>query len=376
MGCEVQQTREADGVESSLQCRLVERIETAERFPAFDVLRVVGALLVIFSHSFAVVGRAEPLPFHLAAFPVTWGGVGVGLFFVASGFLLVASWHRDNNLQRFALRRVARIWPGYMAAVLVTAIVIGGIATDWSRLDYFTSGATWSYVAHNAVMSPIVLRIPGLFGNLPFPEANGALWTLAYEVVAYICLAAVGAVGLLRRRWFMPAVFAALVLLAGLGLGRSIVPLPGRAINGIEAYRLVFLGSFFAGGAAWATAHLSRGRWMAGTGVAMLAGAVALDEALLFLPGLVLVVIFAGTSSGPAASLLDGRTDISYGLYLYGWPVQQLLVWTGVAPSAWWLNFVLAVAATAPLAYLSARLVERPAQQRLRQRLGSRALTS
>ncbi len=81
------------------------------RYPLFDVIRLVAALLVIFSHSFTTTGHREPLPIHLGHLGVTWGHVGVAIFFVTSGFLVTESWHRRPEAGGYLLKRLLRIWP-------------------------------------------------------------------------------------------------------------------------------------------------------------------------------------------------------------------------------------------------------------------------
>ena len=94
---------------------------TNERFDSFDLLRAVGALLVLVSHSFALTGRPEPVVPGVASY----GGLGVAIFFSISGYLITLSWHRDPRLGAFLVKRSLRIFPALFVVVLLAAFVLG-----------------------------------------------------------------------------------------------------------------------------------------------------------------------------------------------------------------------------------------------------------
>ncbi len=139
----------------------------AQRYPLFDVIRLVAALLVIFSHSFTTTGHKEPIPIHLGKLGVTWGHVGVAIFFVTSGYLVTESWHRRPEGGGYALKRLLRIWPAFLVVILLSVFVVGPIVTDASLQSYFTGGHTWGYLLHNSFMAPIVFTLPGVFRHQP-----------------------------------------------------------------------------------------------------------------------------------------------------------------------------------------------------------------
>src|SRR5205085_12184353 len=101
----------------------------------------------------------------------------VAVFFAISGFLVVGSWTRDPHLLRFAGRRVKRIWPGLIVAVLFTAYVVGPVFTHLSLRNYLGSGGTRDWVVAKVLMQAGNV-LPGLFTSNPMHIANGSLWTL------------------------------------------------------------------------------------------------------------------------------------------------------------------------------------------------------
>src|SRR3954470_23246436 len=90
----------------------------------FDVLRLIAAMLVLFAHSFDLLGRPEPLGY------LGWGDVGVTIFFAISGFLVARSWALNPRLGPFAAKRALRLMPGLIVAVLFCALVLGPIMTS------------------------------------------------------------------------------------------------------------------------------------------------------------------------------------------------------------------------------------------------------
>ena len=129
---------------------------------------------------------------------MTWGHIGVAIFFVTSGFLVTESWRRRPGAGGYLLKRVLRIWPAFLMMIGLSVFVVGPIVTDRSLHSYFTSPQTWGYLLHNAVMSPITFLLPGVFRHQPLSGVNGSLWTLPFEVLAYLALLLLATTRLLR----------------------------------------------------------------------------------------------------------------------------------------------------------------------------------
>lgn len=116
----------------------------ASRYAAFDVLRILAALGVIFSHSFALAGYHEPT-LNIGTLHFNFGQLCVGVFFSISGFLIAASWDRDPSVVRYSRRRFARIIPGLFVCLVLTAFVVGPLVTDLPLRTYlFHSHPVWT----------------------------------------------------------------------------------------------------------------------------------------------------------------------------------------------------------------------------------------
>ncbi len=306
-----------------------------------DLLRLIAALAVIVSHAWPLAlgpGAAEPLE---ALTGRSLGGWAVTLFFFLSGFLIVQSAERRSALA-FWTARARRILPGLTVALLATlvlAVSFGGTPDATEAARYVLRGLSLFGLEH---------QITGAFAANPYPHAvNGALWSLQYEVAAYaICFAAVR-VGLMRGMGLEAFVAVAL----GMAFCTALLPL--RA----AAFAPLFL-AFTLGMAAWRMrALLPMAPWLLilPVAAAILAKGSPLGDiaATVAFAHAALLVAFRL----PALTLAE---DISFGLYIYGWPVGQSLValLPGIAPVELAL---LTILSTLPFAMASLALVERPA---------------
>lgn len=169
----------------------------------FDTLRLFFAVLVIFSHSFAL-GRGsdngEPL-FLLTRGQITLGNLSVWAFFVISGFLIAQSWMRSPNPLKFLKRRVARIYPGFIVAALLSALVLVPIAANPATRHPVAIG---SFLLQTLRLQ--VFDAPPIFIHNAWPNTlNGSLWSVPFEFWCYIGILLLGVAGMLRRRWLVAA---------------------------------------------------------------------------------------------------------------------------------------------------------------------------
>lgn len=329
----------------------------------FDLLRLVAALCVVVSHALLLSGSPEPVPLRWGATPWSLGVCGVAVFFVVSGFLVSRSFDADPVLGRFALRRAARIWPALVAVVLLTALVIGTAVTSLSAREYLAAGGTWTYVARNLLLAT-ELYLPGVFSENPSTVVNGSLWSLPLEVGCYLVVAGLGVTGLLRRRRVL-LVLTAVVLAWAAAIDAGLLPPAGTGTLERLAPALVAL---FLLGMCGHAVGLPRSPWWAVAAVGTVLAVQVVHVPALGYAAFALLVLLAGTTSTAAASRLRSLGDPSYGTFLWGWPVSQLLVLAGVSGP------VPIVAASAVLAvacgYASWWLIERRSLRAAHDRLG------
>lgn len=290
--------------------------------------------MVIHHHVYPLSGRAAP-----TFFATDYGALGVGIFFVISGYLVSGSLARSATIGDYIKKRLLRIEPGLIVALLVTALALGATVTTLPLGDYLTSPQVWLYVARNALLYPVDYALPGVFAANPFPAVvNGSLWTLRLEFSCYLALAALSAVKLLR-----PRVVTALTLAAAVGLVALRLVWPPEAGWLRLADVSVLNGYLFLGGV-WLHLHGKALPWWApAIGIALLATP-------LWALGLPAVVLGLGRMTAPKLP-----ADLSYGLYIYAFPLQQVLAMNGM------LSLWTSMAATLPFAAASWFLIEKPA---------------
>lgn len=306
----------------------------------FDGLRLIGALLVLCSHQFALAGHPEPqfLPGRFA----TFGALGVYIFFAISGYLVCQSWRADPNAHRFIERRFLRIWPGMAVAIVLTGIVVT-IAT----------GAEWVKLA-SYLRNLVCLRCDeGLFFPAhPHQNLYGSMWTIPLEVYCYGLLLAAG----MLARTRLPLL---VTVIAGFVLASPFINSVELSLMNLR-WPVGYHGAFFLAGCVIAfNPQLIKRAWLP------ILGGVALlmrdkdQAAILFI--LAPAVIWVGLQSWPVLRSAGRWGDLSYGIYLYAWAVQQLGVfWLGNTTSVWIL-MAISVAASTALAFASWHLVEKRA---------------
>lgn len=324
----------------------------------FLLLRIIAAAFVMFGHSYGFSGKPNHGDFIARSGwgdGIYTGSVAVDIFFVVSGFLVTGSYLNRANLEVFLKSRVLRILPAYAACVILCALVLGAVFTTLPLREYWSAHATFHYIYVNMQFgTQLIWNLPGVFVHNFYPDAvNGSLWTLPAEVRMYVWVAILGTLGVLRRRWLANIIFA-LIFLLGI-LAPDYLPLVPTA-----AY-LELAGSFLAGALCfvnrdWIPVHSA-------AMVALVLLAIVTHHTFLF-PctfGAALTYLSLWFAYVPNFHFFNRFGDYSYGLYLWGFPVQQSVSAVIGVPVHPWVNFSISFLITLGLAIASWHLLERPA---------------
>jgi peptidoglycan/LPS O-acetylase OafA/YrhL len=325
----------------------------------FLALRLLAALMVVLGHSFLIVGGGVHVdePLH-RILPRTYSHLaGVAMFFAISGYLITLSFERKPDLVRFARARVLRLWPALAVVVAAWAFVLGPMLTTLPLGEYFGKGddhgTAYRYFWSNVSLFRLWPWLPGLFESNPIARhVNGSLWTIPWEATMYIAVALAGVLRLLRYPWVASATIFVLVV--------ALVLWPIYAHDAAATGALPLGYELAACFGAGSIACLLRRHLPVSTGIMLLLalGALAGRETLLIWPAILYFVFwFAYVPRLPA---IPRDVDLSYGTYLWAFPVQQTVVQlTGVhSPIG-----LFAIAAPIVLAIAAASwfLIERPA---------------
>jgi peptidoglycan/LPS O-acetylase OafA/YrhL len=325
---------------------------------ALNVWRLAMAMGVILWHSFPLTGR--DIPFAPAR--QLLGEIWVDGFFAISGFLITSSWLGNPRLRDYFVARGLRILPGLWVCLVVTALVIApiGVAIQGgSAAKLLLSRAPIEYILKNSAVWLLQLDIGGTPRGIRRPgEWNSSLWTLEWEVLCYIAVAGLGIVGLLSRRWLLPAALALALSWSALlpPWTWTVSEVPTLWQDGAR-----FAVMFLAGALVHQFRNVTPARW------SLVALSVVIVLAASLLPNYRLIaavpLAYAITVSG---ALIHNkrfrlRTDLSYGVYVYAFPIQQLLVICGLGSMNPIAFCAIAAIAILPIAALSWILVEKPA---------------
>lgn len=328
----------------------------------FDYMRLFLSASVLLSHTFSTAyGKhaADELYAGPASGPLR---MILPMFFALSGFLVAGSMRRCRTIVKFMGLRVIRIYPALAVEVLLSALIIGPILTSLPLKQYFTDPQFWRYLLN--ATGHITFYLPGVFASNPKPHVvNGQLWTVPFELLCYISLGVLIILGAQKRRVLLPLGTAALIMFCVLQAGyrdgwnftENYRPLSGPLLVlcflagvTIHSYKDVIPmnGLLFVGSLLFSLALLS---------VVPNGGYIA----VLFMA---YVTVYLGVLNPKRVGIIKGA-DYSYGIFLYGYVVQQSVM--AVVPWAreWYWNFLICLPASVIMAALSWHIIEKPAMK-------------
>lgn len=318
----------------------------------FDVVRLLGAILVVFGHSWAVFQSSElqEEPFRKVLGVDYSGSLAVYSFFFLSGIYITSSFDRSKNWLRFVVMRICRIYPALIICVLLTVFVVGPLFSPLNKQAYFSDIQTWKYLVMNSTMFKFEPKLTGLFHENIFNRSvNASLWSLPLELKCYFFIFILGLSGLLKKRSVILIVLLGLILLYKFN--------PDIVMDSFKP--LLF---FFLGVATYSFRNQVR------IDLRICIGMIALSIVSYVINLKVFIDIFyvtfaysilvVGTSSFLKRITLPG--DFSYGIYIYGFLVQQITAYFLPEMTVYY-SMLITMPATCILGALSWYLIESPA---------------
>ena len=279
-------------------------------------------------------------------------------FFSLSGFLIAGSLER-STVPVFIGLRILRILPALAVDTLITVFIVGVFFTALPLQEYFASNETWKYLLN--ITGHIRYRLPGVFLNNPIPEiVNAQLWTIPWEFVCYATIVVLAIAGIARSRLYflLVAVIAPIVVLTAwvtldptrfAASTEIVAPLPLDVVLcfllGVAIYKYRDIIPY-----SGAIAVLSVACYV-------LFMYTRYSSVLTCLP-VAYFTVWVGVTNYPKNFLIRAG-DYSYGMYLYHFTLQQAIVAMGVR--AWYISFILSLAAVTAMAALSWHWIEKPA---------------
>lgn len=331
----------------------------------FDAIRLFAAALVLFSHSYPLSGNTQE-PFVVNWGIETGGGIGVSIFFVLSGFLVCRSLMYSKNILRYVGARSLRIFPGYIVVIALTVYLLGPLVSSYPASQYFSSNLVDLYLK-NVFLFPIYYFLPGVFESNTTAAVNGSLWTLPVEVAMYLTLLAIFMV--LKLNKFTLAITFVLFL-SGFLVATNVYQLSGEnqgamLLDGVTTYYFLKLGMFFFLGA---FIYAYREYIVVRNGYALLALIAVMAAPYIRILHLSYIVFVLATSylvlyvaflDIDLSKYTKKIGDVSYGMYIYAFPVQQAVVHFHGGKVGVMRLALISLAITFIFSYLSWHLVEK-----------------
>ncbi|MDR3488079.1 MAG: acyltransferase [Bradyrhizobium sp.] len=347
---------------------------------SFGFLRLGFAMLVIISHAPALYDGNQDREILRRLFgTISFGELAVDAFFIISGYLIVSSYDRTNSPSLYMAKRIARIYPGYLTSYLMCVTVVayfGGVRFDFSAISIFV-----------IIVKAILLQIPEVgpvFDGTPYPTLNGSAWTIAYEFRCYIFVLFLGVSRLLKRRYIILLITVAFVVIGTIynnhyqldaqsqssGIGASELQshsmlvtwksiLFGDFRNNVRFFALFLAGScfyLFSREIPFCVGYIVFSSLFLGIGLCFYSS-VNIAVALF---GSYLIFSAARNCADTFLARINNNIDISYGIYLYAWPINKLILYyfhgIGLVESG-----ILTLAISSIVGYVSWIVVEMPA---------------
>lgn len=290
------------------------------------------------------------------------GATGVRAFFIISGFLIFYSHIEKQSIRYYIEKRIRRILPPYIS-VIILCVVAGIFMTQLSLKDYLSSSETYKYlIANLSFLNFLQPTLPGVFESNPITAINGSLWTMKVEVMFYISVPFI--FWILKRYnklWIMIAIFLIAIIYE-----YCFTKLYEQTNN--DFYLLVrkqfgsqliyfYSGTFIL---LYFDCFIKYLKFL--FPIAIIIYYFQDSYYLLtYLEPLALATIIIGLAySLKYLNFLRKYDNISYGMYLYHFPVTQAVVYYIAPHSTIYIAFILSLLLTIIISLISWKLIEKP----------------
>ncbi len=336
----------------------------------FDFLRLALAVGVVAWHSNGLVSGGAAV----GSMPIIWfpGYAILTMFFALSGFLIAGSAQR-LRLTDFLINRGLRIFPALLVEIVLSAFILGLVLTSLTASAYISNAETWRYLTN--IVAIINYTLPGVFDKNPTNIVNGALWTVPFEFLCYGVMSIIILTKTVKSPRFVFAIGVAIIVI---GLALQFFALGGPAMPAMVTKTLdrLFVGhhsrlllAFLFGIAAYcARERIPYSNWLAAGALTLCLLVAYLGPAdrlgypiinLLAAPALVYLTVYVGVSNVPTPALFK-KGDYSYGIYLYGYPMQQVMVGAIPSVTSALVQFFIALPVIAMFSAFSWHAIEKP----------------
>jgi peptidoglycan/LPS O-acetylase OafA/YrhL len=334
---------------------------------SFDILRLLLAIFVLVSHSIVIGKYREAILVDIGLDPLSPGSFAVYSFFVISGVLITRSGVNSSNVGSFIKKRLLRIFPGYWAALIFGGLIVTPLLYKISGLGFSTYFSSYvveyiSYIYQNIAGDVQFRYIGPLFDSLPTKVLNGSLWTLIHELRMYMIIALMMVFGVVSKVRYHFILFGICFFINILGHS-TIFPYHKELttiLDSKEIHTLIFGTYFFAGALFYHFYTKIYFNWLLFTlAIFTFVGSLMFNVYPIFGPFLLAYMTLFLAIILPFRDVVAKIGDLSYGIYIYAFPIQLLLVSLSVHLQGYLIYTLSSILFTAIISYLSYHLLEK-----------------
>ncbi len=336
----------------------------SHRDNCYDFLRLLLASAVLYDHAYVVCGANETVMAYLTRQQTYIGSLAVLGFFGLSGMLVSASFERSGGIVDFFKKRVVRLMPAFWVCIALTAFFFAPVLLflkegSLAQMAWVGKGSSLSYVYENLFLSLHQFSIGDILVGKPAPgDLNGSLWSLYPEFQCYVMTFILGWLGLLSRGRWLLALFTAYVyfLYVFTLIDSASARALGPQIFVLNGHNNVYV-SYLTGMVLYAFRDYITVHWKSALALILFSGLTLRNGGFLLVAPVVVPISILAVGRSYTLRL---KNDFSYGMYIYGYPIQLVLSsfeWIRTSmPLMLFLSFICTYAFGA----LSWFLVERP----------------
>jgi peptidoglycan/LPS O-acetylase OafA/YrhL len=311
---------------------------------SFDFIRLLLSILIVINHS-ETIGKL----FHYSSLTVrdynptgtSLGGFSVYGFFVISGFLITRSFVNSSSIGNFCVNRIKRIYPGFIVSLFFTAFLFVPLyfllQNNFNFAKFYSTYNLESvqYFIQNIfieVRKPVIDNL-----NPDHFDINGPYWSLIHEVRAYFLVFILGILGVFNKRFFV----AGLAILFNIGyvLNSLEINIPFTNLlfknvfnSYIEDTHILIIFTYFIFGMVFYIfqENVIWNKWIYGLSILGLIIGWKFDIFPIFAPTCFTYFVLYSSQVFPLRNLAKKIGDLSYGIYIYSWPIQLCLLYLGL----------------------------------------------
>jgi len=291
--------------------------------------------------------------------------LGLPVFFFISGLLVSQSFEKSVSWKNYLWKRFLRVYPAAWLSILFCAFVLGQILTTWSIKDYFSNILFYQFLISLSLFQ-IKYLLPGVFEHslMGHPSINSSLWTIALELKLYLLVLAWGILKTRYKNFILFLIMIATLIAAQFFPNETEITLSKIFHRHVLMFGYLNFGVLFLAGMfcnIYKKKIIIKPWWVVIIGVLLV---------LMYLRNMIVVTfllvplltLFCATFQVAFLKKFTPKADMSYGIYVFAFPIQQVVA-NYIKPQSTWSFFILSVLFILPFAIFSWYVIEKKALQ-------------